>query len=127
MFDKRVFLVLAGVLLAGCQTSSLGSSSAAAVAGQQLLASEFSDMLDAKATKLAVNAEYRALETATPGSPVNWKASDRASGFVVAQQNYSVGSTNCRGFVHTITVDGTVRSASGAACRNEKGGWQVLS
>ncbi|SCB19400.1 Surface antigen [Rhizobium miluonense] len=73
----------------------------------------------------ALEAEYRALETAPLGQPVAWKGRN-ASGEVVAAAPYQVGSQNCRQYTHTITVDSKPTTARGAACRNDDGTWTLL-
>ncbi|WP_048649132.1 RT0821/Lpp0805 family surface protein [Nitratireductor soli] len=77
--------------------------------------------------RLAMEAEYRALESTPPGQDVSWRdaASGRA-GMVRAAQPYRVGSQDCRQYTHTIEVDGTDRQARGTACRNVDGSWTLL-
>ncbi|MGV1835319.1 hypothetical protein ACQZ6C_11195 [Rhizobium rhizogenes] len=74
----------------------------------------------------ALEAEYRALETAPLGMPVVW-TSKNISGEVVAAAPYQVGSQNCRQYRHTVTVDGKPTQARGAACRNDDGTWSLLN
>ncbi|MDL2402354.1 hypothetical protein [Rhizobium mayense] len=74
----------------------------------------------------ALEAEYRALETAPLGQPVAWTGKN-VTGEVVAAAPYQVGSQNCRQYTHTITVDGKPTQARGAACRNDDGTWTPLN
>ncbi|MDL2404393.1 hypothetical protein PY650_01725 [Rhizobium calliandrae] len=74
----------------------------------------------------ALEAEYRALETAPLGQPVAWTGKN-VIGEVVAAAPYQVGSQNCRQYTHTITVDGKSTQARGAACRNDDGTWTPLN
>ncbi|MDE1994907.1 MAG: hypothetical protein KGI75_20565 [Rhizobiaceae bacterium] len=74
----------------------------------------------------ALEAEYRALETAPLGQPVAWTGKN-VSGEVVAAAPYQVGSQNCRQYTHTVTVDGKPTQARGAACRNDDGTWTPLN
>ena len=77
--------------------------------------------------KLALEAEYRALEETPGGKPVAWQDPDGSvSGSVVAAPPYQVGSQNCRQYTHTVTIDGTKQEARGAACRNRDGSWTPL-
>lgn len=92
-----------------------------------LLAGDLGAALDDKTRKLAASAEYRALEGGVAGAPVNWKASNTLFGSVVPQQSFSVGATNCRRYVHSISQDGVLRSASATACRSEDGMWLPIS
>lgn len=76
----------------------------------------------------ALEAEYRALETAPSGQAVAWQGrNDRVSGEVVAAAPYTVGSQNCRQYSHAVTIDGTAQTAKGVACRNPDGSWTPLS
>ncbi len=74
----------------------------------------------------ALEAEYRALETAPVGTPVSWTGND-ASGQVIANAPYQVGNQNCRQYSHTLTVDGKETRVRGAACRNPDGSWSPLT
>ncbi|SOC92994.1 Surface antigen [Rhizobium sp. AN5] len=74
----------------------------------------------------ALEAEYRALETAPVGTPVTWTGED-ASGQVVANAPYQVGNQNCRQYSHTLTVDEKETRVRGAACRNADGSWSPLT
>ncbi|EGL66029.1 LipA protein [Agrobacterium sp. ATCC 31749] len=73
----------------------------------------------------ALEAEYKALETAPVGTPVIWTGDD-VKGQVVANAPYQVGNQNCRQYSHTLTVDGRDTRVRGAACRNDDGSWSPL-
>lgn len=78
--------------------------------------------------RLALEAEYRALEETPGGKPVTWQdPNGTVSGKVVAAPPYQVGSQNCRQYTHTVTINGTKQEARGAACRNKDGSWTPLS
>ena len=78
--------------------------------------------------KLALEAEYRALEETPGGRPVTWQDPDgNVSGSVVAAPPYQVGSQNCRQYTHTVTIRGSQQEARGAACRNKDGSWTPLT
>jgi surface antigen len=120
------FLAMAALLLAGC--ASLDSSDTMKLAAplrEGILAGDLGTELPDKVKKRAADAEYKALEGGQTGAPVNWKVAE-VQGTVVPQQPYSVGSTNCRRYTHTITQDGIARSATGTACRRD-GLWRPLS
>ena len=122
-----VAVLAAGVALGGCTTLSAGESTTLAAPLQNgVLASEFAS-LTGPARVMAANAEYKALESGQTGAPVRWKQSEAVFGSVVPQQPYSVGSTNCRRYVHSVTVDGDSRAASGTACRSADGVWEPLT
>ena len=76
----------------------------------------------------ALEAEYKALESAPGGLPVAWKSFDgRASGQVIAATPYQVGQQNCRQYTHTAVIGGQTVTGQGAACRNPDGSWTPLS
>lgn len=77
--------------------------------------------------KLALQAEYKALEDAPGGQAVPWSGASGISGTVVAATPYQVGSQNCRQYTQTIVVDGKSMMARGAACRNPNGTWTPLT
>lgn len=75
----------------------------------------------------ALEAEYKALEYANAGKPVNWQSSTgSASGEVVAATPYQVGSQNCRQYTHSYTIAGAPQTSRGTACRNADGSWTPL-
>lgn len=76
----------------------------------------------------ALEAEYRALEYAPAGKPVDWSDPDtKEHGEVVAAQPYQVGSQNCRQYTHTVYVNEVPQTARGTACRNPDGSWTPLT
>ena len=75
----------------------------------------------------ALEAEYRALESAPSGQIVAWTGTQGGvSGEVYAAQPYEVGSQNCRQYVHKIVQGGETVTAHGTACRSEDGNWTPL-
>lgn len=78
--------------------------------------------------RIALEAEYRALEFTPAGQSVGWQGSEGSrSGEVVAAQPYRVGSQDCRQYSHTLTIDGQKQTARGTACRNGDGSWTPLT
>lgn len=131
-------LVVAG-LLAGCGTSSnratgprgllspKPSASASYISALQGgIVGRTGATLSASDRSRALEAEYRALETSASGQTIPWKGSD-ASGEVVVNAPYQVGTQNCRQYRHTVTADGKEVTARGAACRNSDGTWTPLT
>lgn len=131
--------------LAGCSTSGGGSTSALgafASAGSNdrpvatsivdamaggLVGASFGDEFDRQEMRLALEAEYRALEHTPAGQTVEWgRASDRKRGEVMAGSPYRVGSQNCRQYTHRVFLSGQSSEARGTACRNEDGSWTPL-
>lgn len=76
--------------------------------------------------RLAIDAEYKALERTPAGQTVSWQGSS-ASGQVAPAPPYRVGSQNCRQYSHTILAGGSSQSARGTACRNPDGSWEPLT
>jgi len=76
----------------------------------------------------ALEAEYKALETAPAGQKIAWDGSSGVHGEVLVAAPYQVGSQNCRQYAHSIALDGNApATARGAACRNADGSWSPLS
>jgi surface antigen len=138
---KAIILVLSSVLvLGGCttsvsRTSSLvgfagtGARSAGTAAiGNGLIGSAQVAGLDPSDRRLALEAEYQALEYTAAGRPVSWTGTNGGvAGEVVASQPYRVGSQDCRQYAHTVNLNGRSQTLRGAACRNEDGSWSLLT
>ncbi len=123
---KLIFMAVASLSLSSCATlDSSETMKLAAPLRDGILAGDLGAELPDKVKKRAADAEYKALEGGQTGAPVTWKIAE-VQGTVVPQQPYSVGSTNCRRYTHTITKDGIARSATGTACRRD-GVWRPLS
>jgi surface antigen len=149
----RAALVAGLLAISGCTTTGLGNtrigSAAGALAGTitgddggsgKVAAAIIAEMngglvggqvgagMDERDRRIALEAEYRALEHTQSGQPVTWK-SDRSGlyGTVVAAQPYRVGSQDCRQYSHTVFASGQSRNARGTACRNADGSWTPLT
>jgi surface antigen len=129
--------LMSAALLAGCTTTGGGSSSgglfAARVPATPYISALQGGIVGRAAVEIgnndrqrALEAEYRALEAAAVGQPVNWSGRE-AKGEVVAAAPYQVGSQNCRQYSHTVTAGGREVKARGAACRNSDGTWTPLT
>ncbi|MGF6172311.1 surface antigen [Ensifer sp. 4252] len=138
----RIAVIASAVALAGCSTTSGGQTAAAGLgtaATRSVSSTTYIAALQGGVIgrlgnldigtsdrQRALEAEYRALEAAPGGQPVNWQGRSVA-GSVVANAPYQVGSQNCRQYSHTVTVKGQPTTARGAACRNSDGSWTPLS
>lgn len=91
-----------------------------------LIGAKFGAALNDEDRRLAYEAQIAALDRGAPGAPVPWRnpASGRY-GNIVAGPAYDQKGAQCRGFSHTITVGGDIRSARGTACRSLEGGWSA--
>ncbi len=104
-----------------------GDRAAAAVnnaATSGLIGSKIGALLDDADRKLAYEAQIEALERGASGAPVPWRnpASGRF-GNIVPGPAYARQGATCRGFSHTVTVEGQLEIARGTACRVQEGPW----
>lgn len=138
---KSAYLVAAMLLvLAGCsskttQSGMLNSFVPQAQAEPSVIQAlnggiidpSVSASLSAGDRRLALEAEYRALEVAPVGQIVAWKSSKSgAFGEVHAAQPYEVGSQNCRQYIHKVEYEGQSKTTRGTACREQNGRWTPL-
>lgn len=100
----------------------------AGIVGGGLIGGDLGQGMGRHAKREALEAEYKALETAMAGQPIAWGNSGSGTGgHVVAAQPYRVGSQNCRQYAQTIDGGPARRSARGTACRNADGSWTLLN
>ncbi|MVA99895.1 hypothetical protein GN330_21825 [Nitratireductor sp. CAU 1489] len=132
----NLLLALACALLSGCTTTSLGrvtpglqsTASIEKAMDGGLIGRELGKGLNTRERRLALQAEYTALEHTPGGKPVTWQNDGGTwSGEVVAAQPYRVGSQDCRQYKHAVTGTTGTREARGTACRNEDGSWTPLT
>lgn len=128
--------LLVAITLSSCQSTKSGGSSglfsrkppasATYIAALQggIIGRSGVDISDSDRQR-ALEAEYRALESAAVGQPVVWSGRN-VSGRVVASAPYQVGSQNCRQYTHSVTIGGKETVARGSACRNDNGSWSPL-
>ncbi|WP_295806144.1 RT0821/Lpp0805 family surface protein [uncultured Nitratireductor sp.] len=139
VFAVALCAVLSGCLGAGMSGSQLepsqfastrsatDSSAILGIEGGGLVGGDLGDALSRRQKRLAIEAEYKALENTPAGQDVSWQdAGSGRSGTVRAAQPYRVGSQDCRQYTHTVQVNGTPRESRGTACRNEDGSWMLL-
>jgi surface antigen len=151
MLKSNVVLLLAATLaLGGCDVtgsdgglgagtltraysstkSAIGLSSESAAAAVTnaafggLIGAKLGASLNDEDRRLAYEAQIVALDRGAPGAPVPWRnpASGRY-GNIVAGPAYEQNGAQCRGFSHTITVNGDLKTARGTACRSPEGAW----
>jgi surface antigen len=121
LFGAATGAIVGGALGNG----SLGAVAAGAVIGG-FLGNAIGSELDANDQRLAMNAQYQALDAGPTGAPVQWRGR-RNYGNVVAGSPYRVNDYNCRDYTHTIYIDGRPEIARGTACRQPDGTWRVIS
>ncbi len=96
--------------------------------GGGLVGGTIGDDLSRGERRIALEAEYRALEYTPNRQPVVWgDKPDGHYGEVVAAAPYRVGSQDCRQYAHTVYTGGQPKRARGTACRNADGSWTPLT
>jgi surface antigen len=115
----------------GSATGRSGNAAAAAVTNAALgglIGAKLGASLNDDDRRLAYEAQIDALDRGAPGAPVPWRnpASGR-HGNIVPGPAYDQKGTQCRGFSHTVTINGTLETARGTACRGPDGTWAAVS
>jgi surface antigen len=112
----------------GLASEAEAASAVTNAAFSGLIGAKFGAALNDEDRRLAYEAQIAALDRGAPGAPVPWRnpASGRY-GNIVAGPAYDQKGAQCRGFSHTITVGGDIKSARGTACRSLEGGWTAAS
>ncbi len=78
--------------------------------------------------RLALSAEYQALEYHPLGEKVSWQSkTGQRHGIVTPSATYDVGSKNCRRYTHTVYLGEEATTTSATACKEQDGYWQPLS
>lgn len=138
------FAVACAVLLAGCNQAmrtSPGTSPAAAPSVPAappgalqgtLIASiekgELGPSIEQSDREAAYQAEYFALQSGRPGTPVAWRGGNPGhAGEVIPGPIYRVNQYECRDYAHTVTINGRSASARGTACREPDGSWRPVA
>jgi surface antigen len=77
--------------------------------------------------KLALKAEYEALEYGRSGQPTEWRnRSGSVTGKIEVGTIYRVNRLDCREYTHNIAIGGRTRVVKGTACRQPDGVWRIL-
>lgn len=89
-----------------------------------LLGNKLGAALDENDRRIAYDAQIDALNKGAPGAPIPWRnpVSGRF-GNIVTGPAYDRKGAKCRGFSHTVTINGELETTRGTACRNSDGGW----
>lgn len=108
--DGRVAAPAAGALVGGVAGQSIGRG------------------LDDRDRQRAEQAEFEALDSGRPGSPVVWSGGREGyRGEVVPGPRYRVNNYDCRDYTHRIWTGGEPQVARGTACRQDNGAWRPIS
>jgi surface antigen len=151
LMKKTVIVLVAGVALAGCNTTgqkatlgTLGGAVAGAAIGQAFgggsgriaataagallggfLGNQIGARMDEQDRQYFASAQYQALETGQPqrwSNPQSGVYGDSTTGPV-----YVVNNAQCREYTNTIYISGRPETARGTACRNPDGTWTPVS
>jgi len=150
---KPVLLLVTALALGGCDLTSKGGASegtsasafsggsGSAAAGDRatataaltnvelgrLIGTKLGAALNDDDRKLAYEAQIKALESGPPGAPMPWKnpASGRY-GNIVPGPAYDRKGAQCRGYSHSVTINGQLEIARGTACRSTDGVWTAI-
>jgi surface antigen len=121
-----------GALTGGILGSTVGRGRgrvAATVVGAVIggiVGSEIGRSLDERDRRLAIDAEYDALERGGSGQARIWRSDrDGTYGEIVPSRPYRRGEYDCRDYTHTIYVSGRPEVMRGTACRNPDGTWRA--
>jgi surface antigen len=123
---------LAGAYSGASATGPAGNTAAAAAVTNAALGGLVGNRLGAALNdedrRLAYEAQLDALDRGAPGAPVPWRnpASGRY-GNIVPGPAYDRRGAKCRGFSHTVTINGELQTARGTACRSPEGIWTAVS
>ena len=67
-----------------------------------------------------------ALETGTPGNPVQWVNTNTGNrGSITPQPRFEMDGRNCREFHQTLVAGGSTSTGYGTACRDGGGIWRI--
>jgi len=103
-----------------------GAAIAASVIGGALIGGLAGNYLDQRDKQMAAQSAQRALESAPSGQAVAWNNPDSGhSGTVTPTRTYQSGSTYCREYQQSVTIDGKPERSYGTACRQPDGSWQI--
>lgn len=119
----------------GGNSSALGGTGDRATASAALTNAELSRLIGLKIgaalndddRRLAYEAQIKALESGSPGAPMPWRnpASGRF-GNIVPGPAYDRKGAQCRGYSHSVTINGQLEIARGTACRSTDGVWTAV-
>lgn len=120
---------LTGGLLGSTAGSGGGRVAATAVGAVigGIVGSEIGGLLDERERRLAIEAEYEALERGGSGRARLWRSERNGTyGEIVPSRPYRRGDYDCRDYTHTIYIDDRSEVMRGTGCRNPDGTWRVV-
>lgn len=120
-----------GATVGGLIAAAAGANPAAiaaSVVGGLLVGGLVGNLLDERDKKMQAEAAHKALETAPSGQSVTWKNPDTGhSGTVTPTKTVQdPNGTYCRDYKTTVEIEGKQEKATGRACRQPNGTWQIV-
>jgi surface antigen len=92
-----------------------------------LLGADIGRSLSEGDRRLALQAEYEALEYGRSGPATRWHSRETGNfGEVSVGSSYEVNALDCREYRHRVTIGGRARVARGTACRQPDGTWRNI-
>ncbi|MDQ0315130.1 RT0821/Lpp0805 family surface protein [Amorphus orientalis] len=125
-------LLFAAALLSACQTDGSangGSATADAdkVRGSLIVTDQTLGLTD-EDRRVALSAEFRALERTPAGAAISWSnPQTEHSGEVLPGPAYQVNAQRCRDYTHTVTAGGEPMRFQATACRAPEGDWLIVT
>ncbi len=132
---KEVVGTLLGAALGGLIGSQIGGGTGnkvaigAGVVAGGFLGNSIGKSLDCQDVAYHNDTTQSALEGQRTGTTSTWSNPDSGhSGSVMPTKTYLAadGTTPCRDFTQTITVDGQLEEINATACRQPDGTWQIV-
>ncbi len=115
----------AGAAIGGSKNRVPGLAIGAVVGG--IIGNQIGQSLDEEDRRMAMAAEYQALEYGQAGAATPWdNPQTQHRGQIVPGKPYQQGSQYCRPYTHTIYVGGQPQTARGTACRQPDGTWATV-
>jgi len=124
---------LIGAVSGGIIGNQFGSGKGKAVAtvvgiiAGGIIGSEIGRSLDEEERRMAMEAEYSALEYGPDDQPTRWRSPKRNRyGSITPGRRFTYRDQTCREYAHTIYIDGRPETMRGRACRQSDGTWKQV-
>lgn len=113
---------------AGVKPSTFGlGKERATPALDAFIGDKIGGVLDDGDRRLAYDAQLKALDEGAPGAPVPWRNPKSGRyGNIVPGPAYDQKGAQCRGYSHTVTINGEIEIARRTACRKPDGAWSAI-
>ena len=133
--QKQTIGTITGAVLGGFLGSQIGKgegrlwATGAGVLLGAIAGSEVGKSLDATDRVMMERTSQASLEHTRTGATSTWSNPDTGnSGSITPNRTYQrQDGTHCREFSQTVVIDGQLQDATGTACRQPDGSWQLIS